>query len=518
MYEYIKNILPKIQQFSKDLDTKELIKDKQWVLIDDNGDRATYIFQANGRLIVSLSGDAKIGTWEYVSPAKSLLLTVGDRKTFLSFSFFNNALFILKKDNDSEIPWILVNKNVIPDLNIEKYLNSLIAKAKEENLEVELENGMTLQIQKVTNPQSVYFDYKVTCNGMSVDDGVYKIKDMPKLVRIQNSKIVKYLHQRKYQTDHGELIVQQNEHDNPVYGDRASLTGNPKPSGTFIIFTNNSNLKKIIINDGIISIVKFNYDWIKKTVAFWVLFGVILIVLAFSGVFNNTNITDSPALVSTTDNSNSDNTDSQRMSSDTTRKSVNYADSINVDPGDNSWYNSSDSNAALAEASRDMVESSNQPDNSNYQFFHEGGFKVQCDCQLKLNSAYIEAVHLQNPQKSLVAYVCAENENNPELGTIVNINIFDEARNYANLSPAEYSFLEGTHLAGYADRLKDNGFDFKYVQYKKVTALEYTFDQMGVPTKSIYFIKNKNAYLLQVATKHNLITKYNSLIESFTFL
>ena len=510
MYEYLKNILPKIQQFSKDLDTKELIKDKQWVLIDDNGDRATYVFQANGRLIVSLSGDAKIGSWEYVSAAKSLLLIVGDHKTFLSFSFFNDALFILKKDSGSEIPWILVNKNVLPDLNIEKYLNSLITKAKKETLELELENGMILHVQEVANPKSTYVDYNVTCNGISVNDGVYKLKDIPKLVRIQNSKIVKYLYQKKYQSDHGELIVQQNKYDSPVFGDCAYLTGNVKPSGTFIILKNDFNLKEIIINNGIISELKFNQDWIPKTVTFFTIFGAILFVLFLTGIFSNQTIDQHNT--PTVDNSNSDNKELQNISEDAANSATNSADSIKIDSVGTSWTSITDSNATISAESIAVADSFRQTDNADYQFFDDAGFKVRCNCHLRINTAYINAVHQQNPQKSVIAFFCAENENNPQIGTIVNINIFDEAPNYDSSDPA---YFEGMQLAGYADQLRSNGFDFEYVQYKNVTALEYTFEQMGVPTKSIYFFKNKKTYLLQIATRQNLITKYKSLKESF---
>ena len=514
MYEYLKNLLPRVQQFSKDLDTLELFNDKHWVLVDDEGKRATYVFQRNGRLIVSVSGIPKAGTWEYISAAKSLYLDLGEHKMFLSFSFFNEALFILKMDDDTKLPFILVNKNVIPDLNIERYLNSLIAQERKTNIEIELENGMILQVQKMANPQSVYLDYKVTYNGASVDDGVYKMKDVPKFVQIQNSKIVKYLHQRKYQTDQGELMVRQNEHDNPIYGDRASLTDISNPTGTFVILKNNSNLKKIVVNNGVISEVKTKNGWL--TLALGILFGVVLLIIAFSGLFTIDNTVVSSS-VSTRDNPSSDNTNSQRMPMDTTMASLS-ADTIHLESADNSWYNPSDSNAKLAQLATNRADSFKRFDNSDYQFFYDAGFKVQCDCRLKINTPYIDAVHQQNSQKSLVAYVCAENENNPELGTIVNINIFDESSSYVNLSPTEYAYLEGTHLATYADRLKENGFDFKYVQYKSVTALEYTFDQMGVPTKSIYFIKNKKAYLLQVATRQNLITKYNSLKEFFDFL
>lgn len=128
MYDYLKNLLPRVKQYSKDLDVQELFNEKHWVFIDDKGKRTTYVFERDGKLIVSLSGQPKTGTWRYIPAAKSLYLNVEDHSAaFLSFSFYNDALFILKKDDDEETPWVLINKNVIPDLDVERYLISLLS-------------------------------------------------------------------------------------------------------------------------------------------------------------------------------------------------------------------------------------------------------------------------------------------------------------------------------------------------------------------------------------------------------
>ena len=281
MYEYLKNLLPRVKQFSKDLDEKELFNDKHWVLVDDEGKRATYVFQRAGRLIVSLSGVPKLGTWEYISAAKSLLLTVGDDKAFLSFSFFNDALFVLKKDDDAETPWILVNKNVLPDLNIEKYLNSLLPEAERPDIKVELklEDGIVLSISGVKIIQSKYISFKVSVEGKPIKNGIYKIRNQLRSVQIEHNKIIKYLFLIKYQTERGELIVQKSDECDQYLAERndtAYFIDDPNPTGEFKLFKNTYDIKSLIINNGTISNIIFKTDWNV------LIFGIVMIIALLS--------------------------------------------------------------------------------------------------------------------------------------------------------------------------------------------------------------------------------------------
>lgn len=151
------------------------------------------------------------------------------------------------------------------------------------------------------------------------------------------------------------------------------------------------------------------------------------------------------------------------------------------------------------------------------QSFKSAGFKVKCPCALKVNSTFIQL--LKGQGKTVIgAYVCAENEDSPENGVINNINIYSEADSYAKLSPGDYAYFEKKYLEAYANQLATNGMSYKYVTYRGLTALEYTFDQMGLPTKAIIFLRDKKSYLIQVGTRNNLTTKFNSLKASFEFI
>lgn len=153
-----------------------------------------------------------------------------------------------------------------------------------------------------------------------------------------------------------------------------------------------------------------------------------------------------------------------------------------------------------------------------YQTFPSAGFKVKCGCKLYANTQFIQMAKQQGMSNILAAYICAENQDNPATGVINNINIYDESNNYKNVQPSNYASFERKYLEQYASNLKNSGINYSFITYQGVSAIEYSFDQQGLPTKAIFFLKNKKSYLLQVGTRTSLISKYNLLKSSFSIL
>ena len=155
---------------------------------------------------------------------------------------------------------------------------------------------------------------------------------------------------------------------------------------------------------------------------------------------------------------------------------------------------------------------------NSYQSFPSAGFKVKCGCNLRVNALFIQMAKQQGMENIVAAYFCAENEDNPDIGVVVNINIYDESARYAKFKPENHAYFTRKCLESYADNLSKAGIQFSYSTFQGVTAIEYTFDQNGLPTKAIMFYKNKKSYLLQVGTRNGLTTKYNALKTSFVLL
>ena len=82
-----------------------------------------------------------------------------------------------------------------------------------------------------------------------------------------------------------------------------------------------------------------------------------------------------------------------------------------------------------------------------------------------------------------------------------------------------HASYEKMYLEEYTKNLSMSGIKYSYTKYQGVSAIEYTFDQMGsLPTKAIVFLKNKKSYLIQVATRSRLLEKYNYVKRNFIII
>lgn len=155
---------------------------------------------------------------------------------------------------------------------------------------------------------------------------------------------------------------------------------------------------------------------------------------------------------------------------------------------------------------------------NSYQTYPSAGFKIICNCKLITNSVFIQAAKSSGVNNILGAYICVENENDPQTAVIVNINVYDESASFQKFKSTLHDYLKKKLLEKYADNINKAGFKYEYVSFQGETALEYNFDQNGVPTKAIVFFKNQKSYLLQLATRSSLTAKYIALKSNFVII
>ena len=131
MKEYLKNIIPRIKQYSKGLDTIEVFVDKTepWFFVDESGLHHQYIFLRDNRLLMTSNGTTKTGKWELL-PTNQLLIDRNSDQIILDHLFVDNALLILKLTGANEQPFILINTEEIPDLDVLGYLKKFEIKSE----------------------------------------------------------------------------------------------------------------------------------------------------------------------------------------------------------------------------------------------------------------------------------------------------------------------------------------------------------------------------------------------------
>lgn len=154
-----------------------------------------------------------------------------------------------------------------------------------------------------------------------------------------------------------------------------------------------------------------------------------------------------------------------------------------------------------------------------FQIFSSAGFKVKYGCKLYTNTVFIDMAKQQGINNIVGAYTGTENEDDSNIGCIVNINVYDYSEEYENLPTDYYNDFEKECLEKYAQNLSSANITYDRITYQGVNALEYSFDQIELPpAKAIIFYKNKRSYLVQIATRMNLDTKFNELKSNFTLI
>ena len=226
---YLENLLPRIKQYSKDLDHLEIFIDLPWITIDENQKKYKYIFKRNGELLMSSDGQVKIGYWEYLSAAKSLLINRIDDKILLNQYFVDGAVMVLKLDGPNE-NFILANEQIIPDFNVSIYLKNLYYK-KNNIGTITLNNKHLLEISNYSNG---FFNNSVLINGESVADGTLEQLNTGKKYEIIDSRINRVLIDKTYKSDKGDLVIEYESYmGRYVTGDLVKMNGNAAPDGKY---------------------------------------------------------------------------------------------------------------------------------------------------------------------------------------------------------------------------------------------------------------------------------------------
>jgi len=243
MIDYIKNLLPRLQQYSSSLDHKEIFVDQPWILIDENGERHNYIFERNGNLLLSINGTVTNGRWRYIAASKAMVITTSLKDFLLKQAFVDKGMMFLKLDGSPDKPWVFANENLIPDLDIKRYLlNVLIKKMQLGRCTV---NGKTAFVKEVDGTY-IYYDEDI----QPLNAEIKYVNGRNDIIR--NGRIVRRFYTEIYPSDKGRIYVEQQSVERVKVGDSAYIDGIKASDGLYQIS------KKVgwVIAEGKISEIK----------------------------------------------------------------------------------------------------------------------------------------------------------------------------------------------------------------------------------------------------------------------
>jgi hypothetical protein len=214
MLQYINNIIPRIQKYSKSLDKIEVFVDKPWVLTDESKNVHEYMFLRDRRLILSLNGIVKEGKWELLPNGKLLINRVEDQ-ILLQNMFIDDAVMILKMSGTTDVPFLLINEERIPDLDVMKYLEREQEKYLQKSVvaSVETKARNLLGIDGLVSGPRLWVDERVETLKGEIVTGVYETtrKDPSEYLQIENGIIKSKYYVRDYYHNNSKIQIKQKE-------------------------------------------------------------------------------------------------------------------------------------------------------------------------------------------------------------------------------------------------------------------------------------------------------------------
>lgn len=134
MINYIQQLLPRLREFSSQLDKKELFVDKLFTLLQPNNEVHQYTFNRDGKLILAVNGKAIEGSWQLLATGQLLINRGNNDIITLDFDFLHPDVMIMKLGGTVDNPFIIYCKAKIPDGNVLKFLQLLNAKHRGEKV------------------------------------------------------------------------------------------------------------------------------------------------------------------------------------------------------------------------------------------------------------------------------------------------------------------------------------------------------------------------------------------------
>lgn len=102
MKTYISNIIPRIKQFSRELNDLTILENQHWVIIDEaTQTKQVFIFRKNSELLIATNGRVKKGRWEYLNNS-AILIEKEEDMFLLKHDFIDNDILALKLDSNNE--------------------------------------------------------------------------------------------------------------------------------------------------------------------------------------------------------------------------------------------------------------------------------------------------------------------------------------------------------------------------------------------------------------------------------
>lgn len=274
MVEYLKNILPRIQNYSKRIDKQEVFVDKTWILYLEDRTLCTYRFLRTKKLLITLSGETTEWEWEFLQP-NSIYLKKGSEGKIFRHAFVLDGLLIMQKEGSNDYV-IFYNENALPDGDVVKYLANVMKQKlnlKNFNSDIYYSDPENLGV----HVGAEVFDKSYSpIPDTSIRYGINELI-------IRDSKIKQHIKRSRFRTDQGEIEVLHTVNEDIRSGNEVFTSAGLAADGKYKI--THGNLGYILVEGGKIKKVgRKNHFVVYIIIA---IVGFILLIVAITTNNNN---------------------------------------------------------------------------------------------------------------------------------------------------------------------------------------------------------------------------------------
>jgi hypothetical protein len=133
MLTYIKHIFSNLNKYSQKLDDITIFQNQKWINIDEIGTRKkVFIFRPDNKLLLSIDGNVKKGSWEYID-STTIVLEIDNEPILLRHSFIDDEFLILNKDNTDNFALFIKENEALSGLNTLDKINLYIEEKYQRN-------------------------------------------------------------------------------------------------------------------------------------------------------------------------------------------------------------------------------------------------------------------------------------------------------------------------------------------------------------------------------------------------
>lgn len=147
MKTFLFDTFNKYKRLSESLDVETTLCNRTWVVFNNSGEKEIYIFQAKGKLLISLNGKVTHATWEYIPVNKSLIISGNNQSYMVHAAYVDNILFALNIDGTNEYAF-LIDENNKQNFQPQSYNDIKYYFQAKERIQIEYEKQKQIKEEK----------------------------------------------------------------------------------------------------------------------------------------------------------------------------------------------------------------------------------------------------------------------------------------------------------------------------------------------------------------------------------